>query len=814
MNYENSKIRLSIVLQLLGLLVISFLTFLMSKNLIQKSMAAGATYTITFNANGGSGAPSAQTVKYNGTLPTISVKPKKPGYTFKGWYDSVSGGIQYYNASNVAVKKYDKTSNVTLYARWKAKSYTITFDANGGSEAPSAQTVKYNGTLPTISVKPKRPGYTFKGWYDSVSGGIQYYNASNVAVKKYDKTSNVTLYARWKAKSYTITFNANRGSKAPSAQTVKYNGTLPTINVIPTREGYTFIGWYDSVSGGIQYYNASNVAMKKYDKKSNITLYARWKILYKKQIEKSYTITFNANGGSKAPSSQTVTYNGTLPTISVKPTREGYTFIGWYDSVSGGTQYYNSSNVAVKKYDKTSNITLHAVWKAKSYTITFNANGGSGTPSSQTVTYNGTLPTISVKPTKTGYTFMGWYDSVSGGTQYYNASNVAVKKYDKKSNVTLYAVWKINELKIMYNGNGGKWNSNNTDLTSNKNGDVVYKTNSTKYVKTVYYGDKNIDLANYDNAKFISFKKDGYIAPSGSEWKVGSKTFADNKKLKATDLATAGGCDLSKRNCSITLKINWKKDSWNINRDYGKGTWVYHDSNSKELKKYYSTTMPFAEYVPSKAVSSGDKLPLIIFLHGKGNIRYEIEDGNLKEHCPSSYCLLNSNFVVITKNWKKTKLKNIPAIMMAPHLQYPGWGNTLSVNTIRAMVKYAKDKYNIDENKVVLIGHSHGGNGVPSVFSTNKKLFSALVIMSGSNPTPISSDVSALKKIPLKGYTENNVLVMNDMKSYFNSLGRIKDLTIYKNTTHSEVPKKSLTEDKNGDKISDLIYWALSQTKK
>ena len=385
-----------------------------------------------------------------------------------------------------------------------------------------------------------------------------------------------------------IYFNYNCNGKVDYHKCELKNNKINCNVLIPTCSNQKFLGWYEANEYEI------SVDLTKIFTKNEI-LYARWETVEEpssqiieepssseieepssNEIEEpssseqpsssqnivatKYTITFNANGGSKAPSAQTVTYNGTLPTINIIPTREGYTFIGWYDSVSGGTQYYNSSNVAVKKYDKTSNITLHAVWKAKSYTITFNANGGSGTPSAQTVTYNGTLPTISVKPTKTGYTFIGWYDSVSGGTQYYNASNVAMKKYDKKTNITLYAVWKINELKIMYNGNGGKWNSNNTDLTSNKNGDVVYKTSGVKYVDTVNYDNKSVNLANYDNAKFISFKKDGYIAPSGSEWKVWSKTFADNKKLKATDLALAGGCDLSKRNCSITLKINWKSN--------------------------------------------------------------------------------------------------------------------------------------------------------------------------------------------------------------------------------------------------------------
>ena len=390
----------------------------------------------------------------------------------------------------------------------------------------------------------------------------------------------------------------------------------------------------------------------------------------------------------------------------------------------------------------------------ETYTITFNLNGGTGgqrTPISG-VKYNQILPSINqTKPTRSGYTFMGWYDKTTGGTQYYNSSNSGVRKYDKKSNLTLYAQWKINVLSIQYNGNSRVWNSTNT----------TYGVNSSNTV---------IELSRYS------------------------------------------GCDLSKTNCTITVKVNWKKEVWSVTKDYGTGKWTYYGRGSDKLKKYYSNALAFAEYVPEKTLSSGDSLPLIIYLHGLGVLQYEYVDGVLKEKCPYSFCLLGDTFLRTIGNWDNTGLKNIPAVIMAPHLNLQGWGRDEPVRTIDAMISYAKNTYNIDIDKVVLMGHSHGGYGVSSVLASRNTTFSALVIMSGSTTEANPKVAPILKVIPLKGYSENSS-VGTGMKSFFNSIGRIDDLTIYTDTTHSGTVAKALKEDKNNDKISDLIYWATSQTR-
>lgn len=148
----------------------------------------------------------------------------------------------------------------------------------------------------------------------------------------------------------------------------------------------------------------------------------------------SYTVAFNANGGSGAPSSQTKWYGETLPLSSTKPTRTGYTFQNWNTASGGsGTTYASGAN-----YTANAAATLYAQWKANTYTVSYNANGGSGAPASQTKTYGVNLNLSTTKPTRTGYTFAGWNTVSSASTVTY-ASGAT---YTGNSALSLYAIWK------------------------------------------------------------------------------------------------------------------------------------------------------------------------------------------------------------------------------------------------------------------------------------------------------------------------------------------------------------------------------------
>ena len=222
--------------------------------------------------------------------------------------------------------------------------------------------------------------------------------------------------------SSVITFDANGGSVSEASRIVYYGqkyGTLP----VPTRANYGFAGWFTAKEGGTQITADSSVTAL-----VNQTLYARW-------TPNTFTLTYNANGGSVSPGTKTLTFGdtyGTLPT----PTRNNYNFSGWYTAASGGTQVSAST-----KPSSATNVTIYAQWTPKQFTLTYNANGGSSSVATKTLTFGdsyGTLPT----PKRDYYTFLGWYTAASGGTQVSAGTTPT-----SATNVTIYAQWKQNDVK-------------------------------------------------------------------------------------------------------------------------------------------------------------------------------------------------------------------------------------------------------------------------------------------------------------------------------------------------------------------------------
>ena len=397
------------------------------------------SYTVTWNANGGTVSPASVSKTHGSTLGTLPTPTRAAteeySYTFAGWFTAASGGTQISSTTTV-------TGNVTYYAHWTAtkRSYTATFNGNGGSTpSPSSITKEYNtalGTLPTCS----RTGYTFLGWYTASSGGTKISTTTVV-------TKDITYYAQWSINSYTLTFNPNGGTVTPTSKDLEYNsayGTLPT----PTRASdaqytYTFAGWYTAATGGTQVTATTKMAAK------DTTVYAHWT-----SNTRSYTVSYQTTYGTLNRTSQSVAYNSkgsctlTMPDNTAEFT---YTFVGWYTAANGGgTKVGSELTLETPAIKGTVTYYAYVTRSTKSYTHTFNANGG-GTVSPATITkaYNtalGTLPTVS----RTGYTFVGWFDTsaASGGTQATTTTKVTGTK-------TWYARWSINSYTFTFDKNGG-----------------------------------------------------------------------------------------------------------------------------------------------------------------------------------------------------------------------------------------------------------------------------------------------------------------------------------------------------------------------
>lgn len=390
------------------------------------------------------------------TINNFGTKSSSGSGSFTGTY-SISGNGSATKTITVTFKNYEEDwqGNITESATKTVSfsvtvpawtSYTVKYNANGGSGAPSSQKKWKNQTLKLSTVKPTRTGYTFQGWATSSSGGVAYASGAN-----YTENASVTLYAVWKAITYTVKYNANGGTGAPSSQTKTYGKTLTLSSTKPTKTSvddngtlttYTFKGWAtSSTSTSVAYQSGAS-----YTTNAAITLYAVWS---KTVSTSSFDVSYNTNGGSDVISQVKIS-GETLKLRSTVPVKNGYTFVGWgLYADSTEISYLAGSNYTLDK-----DIVLYAIWTPWSHTVVFDADGGEGDVPESFVKTTGTddfiIPECTL--TKNGYVFKYWCTQLSGsgGTRYYAGDGYNELK--DGGTVTLYAIWDITNISLCFNG--------------------------------------------------------------------------------------------------------------------------------------------------------------------------------------------------------------------------------------------------------------------------------------------------------------------------------------------------------------------------
>jgi uncharacterized repeat protein (TIGR02543 family) len=378
------------------------------------------TCKVTFNADGGTPAPQAQNVARGGKV-TEPPAMTKTGYTFGGWYKEAACT----NAWNFAGDTV--TSNITLYAKWTQNAvgtFTVTFNADGGTPMPAAQNIARGGTV-TEPAAMSKTGYAFGGWYKEAACTTAWDFAADTV------TADITLYAKWTqnaAGTFTVTFNADGGTPAPAAQNIAGGGTV-TEPAAMSKTGYTFGGWYKEAACTTAWDFAADTVT------ADITLYAKWT----QNAAGTFTVTFNADGGTPAPAAQNIADGGTV-TEPAAMSKTGYTFGGWYKEAACTTAWDFAADTV------TADITLYAKWTqnaAVAYVINYDVSGGDAlVPAGKTVisppeTTVGTLPT----PTKTGTDFAGWYTQQNGqGVRVTDATQLSALPFTADA-ITIYAYW-------------------------------------------------------------------------------------------------------------------------------------------------------------------------------------------------------------------------------------------------------------------------------------------------------------------------------------------------------------------------------------
>lgn len=300
-----------------------------------------------------------------------------------------------------------------------------------------------------------------------------------------DITATGGTVTRKSATQFTVVINASwetyyNGAKTNYGMTASSGGGSVTINKFGTKASSgsgSFTGTY-SISGNGSATKTITVTFKNYNDDNGNSATKTVSFTVTVPAWTSYVITYNSNGGSGAPSNQTKWKDQALTLSSTKPTRTGYSFLGWSTSSSATSATYSAGG----SYTTNSAATLYAVWKANTYTVKFNANGGTGAPGNQTKTYGKTLTLSSTKPTRTNYNFKGWGTSASATTVKYAAGG----SYTANAAITLYAVWELAYVKPrIVNVSTVRCDSSGTANDEGQNGLVSFDWECDKTVSSI-----------------------------------------------------------------------------------------------------------------------------------------------------------------------------------------------------------------------------------------------------------------------------------------------------------------------------------------
>lgn len=388
--------------------------------------SSGTTITNVGDCSIGSSATGGvkEGTYYRDTNVTLTAKAAPTGYDFVGWYE----GSNLVSTSLSFVVTL--TANRTLVAKYKIKSYTVNAtseDINKGTVSPAGQTVEH-GANATVVATPKA-AYNFAGWYNGAT------KVSSNASYTFAVTANISLTAKFTIKTFTTTTaNSTGGTASVNKSSVEYGGSA--IWTATPSTGYNFSKWSNGSTT-----NPLTV--------SNITANTHITPVF---VLKSYTVTWNGNGGTPSKSSSSFHYNdalGTLPTA----TRTGYTFKGWSTSANGSVNVSTTTKV-------TGNVTYYAIWQINSYTLTVTAGTGGTVSGNGSYNYGATV-TLKATPSP-GYHFVKWSDGNTNASRTVivtgNATYTAMFEQDPylnldKTSLTFEASGGIQTVKVTSNVN-------------------------------------------------------------------------------------------------------------------------------------------------------------------------------------------------------------------------------------------------------------------------------------------------------------------------------------------------------------------------
>jgi uncharacterized repeat protein (TIGR02543 family) len=577
--------------------------------------------SITWNAQGGSTTSGGTASNFAGwPVANLRAEPTRSGYTFVGWFDAISAGNQVIAGTYIPSSA---SGGVTFYARWSANTLAVTYNSQSGSAISNGST-SVGGSISSSPGTPIRDNYGFLGWYAASTGG-----SAITFPYTHAQTANFTLYAQWESVPNSILWDDNFPSEPGDAagdSDGQYNGAETYVNGSPIGEAngeadgergmpsqnpfhefYNFAGWWTSTSGGDEV-TATYVPQSPY---GPVTFYARW------TAKVDLTVSYDSQGGSAIDEGLTTT-GGSISSSPGTPTRDDYTFSGWFAASTGG-----SAITFPYTHAKRGDFTLYAQWTANqnndpvALTVTYNTQSGSSISNGST-SVGGSISSSPGTPTRSGYTFNGWFAASTGGS-----AITFPHTHAQTANFTLYAQWTANTLAITYNSQSGSSISNGSTSTggsiSSSPGDPTrsgYTFNGWFAASTggsaITFPHTHAQTANFtlyaqwtanqaDNTNTVTWNGQGATTASSG----GSTTYTNGSSVSTIPTTapqktghtfvgwfTAASSGKQITNGSFTPASPYVNQTfyahWTVNRTSSVGTWAWTNQSSAGSRKWHA----------------------------------------------------------------------------------------------------------------------------------------------------------------------------------------------------------------------------------
>lgn len=536
------------------------------------------TFTVTFDANSGAVTDSnkqvtktTRNVKYNYTdnNDVSSLNPVKTGYTFIGWYTEKEGGSQIYNDKGKCNNdetywkdnKWCAESDLTVYAHWKANTYNLTFDANGGlvntDETTAICTPTYDKPFfnDVEYLNPQRTGYTFVGWYTDKDGSSQIYNNKGKCTNdgtywkngNWHYAGNATVYAHWKANTYTVKYDPNGGTGTMPTDTATYDSNYTTRENGFTRDGYKFVGWNEKHDGTGTDWTARIGKPWKWAYTNDVTLYAQWKgvtakICYHSEDEKhNITKTYQVGAGQKFETA-TDWWKKQKFTSAYEPGNS--IFAGWTTKKGSTKDMYNENgDVPDQLIEDHVNATIdvYSIWDKPTVSITPTSNNVSFNCNNKTW-YKDTIE-FKVTGNDQRYNVIGfdyvlngnktdnWRTTNNGRTLNYTFSTSkyysgGLRTVLQKGNPFTVKVWSESSTATSGTPMGSSDALTNQYWVDFTAPTLTYSVDSSHNIKATATDDESgvdtIDLQSYRNGQWVSTKK---VTAASSQYNQFVNTF-------------------------------------------------------------------------------------------------------------------------------------------------------------------------------------------------------------------------------------------------------------------------------------------------